>query len=79
MSYRWRVENLLDSVPIACQVGARYSSHFLILILNLNFTSTFTFTFRPGAPTSIVDKMPVTEFDVKEKYRYQNGFDSYFE
>lgn len=23
--------------------------------------------------------MPVTEFDVKEKYRYQNGFDSYFE
>lgn len=23
--------------------------------------------------------MPVTEFDFKEKYRYQNGFDSYFE
>lgn len=23
--------------------------------------------------------MPVTQFDFKEKYRYQNGFDSYFE
>lgn len=23
--------------------------------------------------------MPVTEFDAKEKYRYQNGFDCYFE
>lgn len=23
--------------------------------------------------------MPVTAFDFKEKYRYQNGFDSYFE
>lgn len=23
--------------------------------------------------------MPVTEFAFKEKYRYQNGFDSYFE
>lgn len=23
--------------------------------------------------------MPVTDFTFKEKYRYQNGFDSYFE
>lgn len=23
--------------------------------------------------------MPVTDFDIKEKYRYQNGFDSYHE
>lgn len=26
-----------------------------------------------------LNTMPVTEFAFKEKYRYQNGFDSYFE
>jgi len=28
---------------------------------------------------SLIVKMPVTIFDIKEKYRYQNGFDSYHE